>query len=282
MPSFSPLVQSHYGQPGLASRLVSALEQAGKNPDALTRDDLAAFEEFHTRGRLATRELADLAGLQPGLHVLDIGSGIGGPARTLAAEFGCRVTGLDIVDAYCEAATMLTDRVGLGGQVRFQQGDALDMPFDDASFDAAIMEHASMNIDDKPALFRQIARVLRDGGRLALYEICAGAEPAPHYPAPWAGDETISFLATARELEDSARAAGFEWLLARDLSSEARDWFRAMLDAAAARPKDTPHPLGLHLLMGPDTAEKVSNLLRNLDEDRVRVVQAVCIRSART
>lgn len=178
----------HYSQPDLIGKLLSALERAGKDIDSLSRDDVAGFEEFHIRGRDATRELARLAGLQPEMEVLDIGCGIGGPARTLAAEFGCRVTGLDLVEEYCRAATVLTERLRLAERVRFHEGNALDMPFSAGSFDAAFMAHVSMNIEDKASLFRQVVRVLRPDGRLALYEICAGAVSPPHFPAPWAAD----------------------------------------------------------------------------------------------
>lgn len=270
----------HYSQPDLIGKLLSALERAGKDVDSLSRDDVAGFEEFHIRGRDATRELARLAGLQPEMEVLDIGCGIGGPARTLAAEFGCRVTGLDPVEEYCRAATVLTERLRLAKRVKFHEGNALDMPFSAGSFDAAFMAHVSMNIEDKASLFREVMRVLRPDGRLALYEICAGAVSPPHFPAPWAADARMSFLATPDELRTQAEASGFTPIAWRDVSSESFEWFRSLLAAMAARPKDAPPPLGLNLLMGQDTPQKAANVIRNLEEDRIRVVQAVFTRSA--
>lgn len=270
----------HYSQPDLITKLLSALERAGKDIDSLSRDDVAGFEEFHIRGRDATRELARLADLQPEMEVLDIGCGIGGPAHTLAAEFGCRVTGLDLVEEYCRAATALTNRLGLAERVKFQEGDALGMPFFDDSFDAAFMAHVSMNIEDKTSLFREVARVLRPEGRLALYEICAGAASPPHFPAPWAADAHMSFLATPEELRAQAEASGFTSVAWKDVSGESFEWFRSLLAAMAARPKDAPPPLGLNLLMGPDTPQKAANVIRNLEEDRIRVVQAVFTHSA--
>lgn len=272
-------VSDHYSQPGLASRLLNALRAAGKNPDALVRDDLAGFDEFHTRGREATRELVAMAHLHPGMEVLDVGCGIGGPARTLAAECGCHVTGLDLVDEFCRAADELTDRVGLAEQVKFRQGDALEMPFESGSFDAALLEHVTMNIDDKPRLFEQLRRVLRPRGHLLLYEVCAGERAPVHFPVPWAREPEISFLASPAELRMIVEAAGFVPQQWRDVSQRSIAWFSTMVQTMAQRPPDAPPPLGLNLLMGPDTPQKIGNVIRNLEEDRTRIIQAHFTRS---
>src|SRR5687768_2728044 len=178
------LVRAHYSRQDLIGSILTALQEVGKNPDALTREDLATFEEFHLRGRDATREVAELAGFQPGMDVLDVGAGIGGPARTLAAEYGCRVHGIDLVEEYVEAAKELTKRVGMDDRVQFSVADALRIPFPDSRFDATFMEHVSMNIADKPALFSEIRRVLKPRGIFADYVICAGSETPVEYPVP--------------------------------------------------------------------------------------------------
>lgn len=270
-----PLVQQHYGRAGLVDRLLTALAESGRDVTHLTRDDLAPFEEFHTGGRESTRELATLAGLEPGMRVIDIGSGIGGPARTLADEAGCRVTGVDLTEEFCNAARVLTERVGLADRVEFQQGDATDLPFGDAGFDAAILEHVTMNIEDKHRLFREVHRVLRPLGRMALYEIIAGENSPVKYPVPWADDERISFLLTGTEMQQPIEDAGFTPLVWRDVSEFAIEWFRNAITAAEHRHSTGHPPLGLNLLMGESAAPKIRNLLLNLEEDRVRVVQAV-------
>ncbi|RFA26618.1 hypothetical protein CAI21_16395 [Alkalilimnicola ehrlichii] len=266
-------IEQHYGQDDLKQKLLNALQEAGKNPEALSRDDIAGFEEFHIRGRQATRELATAMELGAGMRVLDVGCGIGGPARTLASEFDCEVTGLDLVDAYIEAATDLSQRVGLADKLSFRQGDAAALPFDDAAFDAALLEHVSMNIADKAGLFAGLKRVLRPEGKLGLYEICAGEQPSPHYPVPWAGDETIDFLSPATELQAAAEQAGFTVLAWRDISEVALAWLRNMQEARADRPQTSP--LSLNLLMGEAGEEKTNNILRNLEEGRIGIVQAV-------
>ena len=263
-------INSYYGQPDLSANILAALERAGKDLNALTREDFAPFEEFHVRGRAATMDLANAAGLHEGMVVLDVGSGIGGPARTLAAEFGCKVTGLDLTDEYCRAAEMLTGRVGLSDKVTFRQGNALDMPFDDGAFDLVWMQHMTMNIEDKERLFGQIRRVLRAGGRLALHEILAGSVAPVHFPVPWANDSAISFLVAPPEVRRLLASTRFEELMWTDVTGESIDLLRK-LGAAA---QGAPAPLGLHLLVG-DFAEKFANVLRNMEEDRIALVQGV-------
>src|SRR5207249_3797171 len=143
------LVQTQYSRPGLTAEILRALELAGNSLTSLSREQLSFFDEFHIRGREATREIAQTAGFARGMSVLDIGCGIGGPARTLAAEYGCRVNGIDLVTEFIEAARELTRRVGMSDQAQFQQADALDIPFPDSSFEAVMMEHVSMNVADK-------------------------------------------------------------------------------------------------------------------------------------
>jgi MPBQ/MSBQ methyltransferase len=272
MNAATPQVRQHYAQAGYAGRLLTALRAAGKDLDRLTRDDLAPFEEFHIGGRDATRELAQLAGLHANLHVLDLGSGIGGPARTLAAEFGCRVTGLDLVDEYVEAASELTRRAGLADRASFQPGDACALPFPAAHFDAVVSEHMTMNIEDKATLFVGVRRVLRVGGVYALYEICAGTGSV-EYPVPWAATPTISFLRPPDELRRLIENAGFAARDWNDVTAQATQRF-GVLASLVGGWHGSPPALGPHLVMGHDYAEKIGNLLRNLQQGSVRVVMA--------
>ncbi len=265
-------VGRHYGRTGLAERLLAALRAAGKNPDALAPEDLAPVEEFHVRGREATTELAELTELHPALEVLDVGCGIGGPARYLARRFGCRVTGIDLTAEFVRTATLLTERVGLAGRVSFRAADALDLPFDKASFDLVWTQHAAMNIADRPRLYGEMARVLRAGGRLVAYDIVADSGEPLHFPVPWADTSEISHLVTAEVMRRLLEAAGFTVQIWRDVSSLGRDWTRARAERLATA---EPGPLGPQLNMGPEWRAKIGNLARNLAEGRIGLVQAV-------
>lgn len=157
-------VKTHYGSPHLAQAIIAALEDAGADIQRLSPEELAPIDEFHIRGRTATLELAQAAGLRSTMRVLDVGSGIGGTSRCLAKEFGCRVTGIDLTEEYCQVASMLTEKVGLDGLIDYQQGNATDLPFEDNEFDVVWTEHVAMNIPDKRRLYGEMHRVLRPGG----------------------------------------------------------------------------------------------------------------------
>lgn len=265
-------VETHYGVGGVLASIFDALRASGKDLDQLTPTDLAPVDEFHIRGREATAELAQLAELSPNLRVVDVGCGLGGSARYLASEYGCRTTGIDLTREYCEIAAALATRVGLGEVVDYHHGSALEMPFDDATFDIAWTEHAQMNIGDKTALYTEIARVLKPGGRLVFHDIFQGAGGELHYPVPWAEDPSISFLATPEMLRNILAQAGLRELVWEDKSAISLDWFRR---SAERMQTTTPSPLGLHLLTGQNSRIKFGNMVRNLEEGRVVVLQAV-------
>lgn len=208
-------VQVHYTRSGLGSLILAALEEAGKDLNRLTPEDLAPIDEFHIRGRAATLELARTARVDSTKRVLDVGSGIGGTSRCLAREFGCSVTSIDLTEEYCSAAAMLSERIGLAELVDYRQGDATSLPFPDASFDIVWTEHAAMNIPDKPRLYKEMYRVLKPGGTLAIYDILAGPSGPVLFPVPWARTPTASFLVTPDELRSLLDEAGFNieaWL----------------------------------------------------------------------
>ncbi len=273
--TYEKSIKAHYGQTNFSTKILTFLQQAGKDINALTRADIATFDEFHIRGRKATQEMGQLAGLQEGMRVLDIGCGIGGPARTLAAEFGCQVTGLDLVEEYCEAAYELTERVGLSDKVTFRHGNALDLPFEVAAFEVVWTQHMSMNIEDKEQLFGEIRRVLRPGGRLAMYEVFAGEVTPAHFPVPWANDAALSFLVPAATGRKQLQEAGFKDGVWDDVSTLCLNWFKQLQSRLAAQAVDTPPPLGIELLMGTSYGTKIANVIRNLTEQRIVVIQAV-------
>lgn len=280
MTRYEQSIADTYRRHDLKETILSALEAAGKDIDHVTRDDLAAFDEFHIKGRDATRELATLAELSDDSRVLDVGSCIGGPARTLATEFGCSVTGLDLVEEYCDVATVLTEAIDLDDQVGFQHGNALDLPFGDEAFDVVWLQHVTMNIENKRQLFDEVHRVLRPLGKLVLHEIVAGASGDVTFPVPWADEPAHSFLIEGEKLARLLDAADFHEVLWRDTSEESLKWFRGRLSAMNPRATDSP-PLGLHLLMGGATAEKTNNVVRNLEDERIGVVQAIMIKRIR-
>ncbi len=267
-----PPVARHYARADLFEAILAALERSGKDIHALTPADLAPVDEFHVRGREASEELARLCGVRRGKTVLDVGCGLGGSARYLAAEFGCQVTGIDLTGDYCRVGTLLNERLGLDGLVTLRQGSALDMPFPDASFDVAWTEHAQMNIADKARLYGEIARVLKPGGRLAFHDILAGTSGPPHFPVPWAEDPSISHLiapAALRRLLDAQGLAIVHW---DEVSERARAWYQRALERIQ---KHGQPPLGFHLLMGQTARAKLENALRNTAEGRIAFVQAV-------
>lgn len=263
-------INRHYGAAGLVERIEAAARAAGLDPDRLTREDVAALEEFHIGGRAATRELARRAGFGPGSRVLDLGAGLGGPARTLAAEFGCRVVALEITEEFCRAARWLNRRLGLDGAVDVREGDAGEPPFEDAAFDGVVLEHVTMNIADKAGLFEQCHRVLRPGGRLALYEICQGAGDIV-FPVPWAAEPSLSHLVTPEALREHAAGAGFRELEWEDITAGSVDRMRQMMQTA----EPGVAALTIDLVIGEGAQERGGNVVRNLEEGRIRVVRAV-------
>lgn len=267
----------HYARPGLKERILDALQRAGKDVDRLVAEDLAPLDEFHVRGREATLELARAAALAPGLGVLDVGSGLGGPSRTMARDWGCHVTGIDLTEDYCDAATMLADRLGLSMQVEYQTGDALALPFADASFDRVWTQHTAMNVADKAALYAGMFRVLKPGGLLAIYDVLQGPGGSSLFPVPWARDETGSFLVTPDELRGLLQGAGFVIEAWHDSTEAGREAFAR---AVARMEAQGLPPLGLHLLLGDRFMEMARNQARNLAEGRILLAQVIARKPA--
>jgi sarcosine/dimethylglycine N-methyltransferase len=261
-------VRAHYRATGLTERLKTALAVFGPEEQRLLPQQLAALDQFHTRGLGATAELAKLAGITSDMAVLDVGSGVGGPARFLAATHGCRVTGVDLSEPFVDAARYLTERTGQSGQVAFQTASALELPFDDGSFDAVLLQHVAMNIVDRVGLYREIRRVLKMGGKFATYDVVArGGEP--HYPVPWARTPATSFLVTAEATRKAIEASGFRNVVWQDDSEAAKAWVTQL---RASGPPPSPN---LGVVIGADFVELTTNLGRNIMEGRVGILTAV-------
>ena len=271
MPDTTSKVREHYSAASLTDRIKSALATVAPESETLTVAQLAPLDQFHIRGILATAELAGAAGLESSTRVLDIGCGIGGPARYLAATFGCKVTGVDLSPGFIDAATYLTARCKLSDRVAFQIADALHLPFEDAAFDTVLLQHVAMNIEARTALYAGVGRILTPGGRFATYDLVL-RDGDDVYPVPWARDASTSFLLNENDTRRELEQAGLKTVLWRDDTQTALDWFR---EAMAGAP---PGGLNLGVVMGPDFQIMAGNLARNLRENRLGVLSAVLTR----
>jgi len=264
------LMHQHYGGERLAERILETAEQSGL---PITPEALAPADEFHTRGINATLELGSLAELQSTDRVLDVGSGLGGPARVLAQEFGCTVVGVDITPEFVRSAEILTERCGLSDRVSFRLGDALDLPFGEAEFDVAWTQHVVMNIRERGTLYWDIYRVLKPGGRLVFCDILRGEEGPLPFPLPWATDPELSFLYNAEETRGHLRSAGFIERIWRDVTDDAMAWMEQQTQRGPGG-----SPLNLQIVMGQEMPQRLGNLAKATREGLVRYVQSVWVK----
>ena len=265
------VARAHYNATGLTAKIRDALAKIGPEDRRLTVGEIAAMDQFHTRGMLATNDLAAMTYIGPSTRVLDLGCGVGGPARFLAATFDCHVTGVDLSENFIDAARYLTERCGLQDQVSFEVGNAVDLPFEDGSFDLVFLQHVAMNIQDRAGLYAEVARVLDPGGQLATYDVILKAGDV-HYPNPWARDASASFLLTEDETRQALVQAGLRPRAWRDDSELAQSWFATL---AAGGPPAGPT---LAVVLGPDFPALTGNLGRNLKEGRIGILSAVAER----
>lgn len=270
-------IAAHYDRASLADALIARLAEHGIDRRSVTLEHLAALDQMHVRGHAATVELLDALEVRKRMKVLDVGAGIGGPARVLASRYDARVTALDLTAALCETNRALNRLVGLTRRVQVVEGDATDMPFEDATFDRVVTIHATMNIERKLALYREVNRVLKPGGRFGFYDVVAGVTTEPDYPVPWADSKLASFLVAPAQMVAAAEEAGLRTRLFRDLTNEYRaHMLRQQEEAAARKAAGEPAPLQAgDILMGPSAATKQRNLRRALKEARIGLAMAV-------
>jgi sarcosine/dimethylglycine N-methyltransferase len=263
--SSTQAIKDHWESEELGEAILAALRESGKNLAALTLDDLAPFDQFHGGGKRFTLRLANLAGLKPNMHILDVGGGLGGPARTLALEFGCHVTVIDLTESYVRAGEMLTQLMGLGNRVIYQPGNALELPFEDNSFDAVWTQNSGMNIADKESLYAGFKRVIRPNGLLVIQEPMSGPNHPPVLPVMWSRDGSNNFLRKPEQMQAVIEAAGFHLLKWEDVTNE-KD------------PSNTVRPAQSiqKLVMGEELLAQIRQAdQRNDAEQRLVMVQAV-------
>ena len=267
-------VARHYAGSELTRTMLEALRDAGKDVEALAPGDLSAVDEFHTGWAPLTVALAKTLDLGPTLRVLDVGSGIGGPAGYFAHAYGCDVTGIDLTPAFVELATDLTARTGLSDRVRFVVGSALALPFEDARFDLALLSHVGMNIADKATVFAEVRRVLRPGGRFVVYDLMRiGDGPLP-MPMPWADTEATSFVETPARYRALLEAAGLT-------VTREHDWTDLVLavsaDMRARIEKEGMPVLGVHLLLGPSARERLGRVVGAIHDRLLAPTEIVAV-----
>ena len=266
-------IADHWGRGDVYALIVSALNKMSKPLDGLTVEDLAPVDHLHARGFPATIELADRLPIKAGDHILDIGCGLGGPARYLAKRFQCRVTGLDITKPFVEAANKLSALLSMQGQVKIELGDGVRLPYADATFDGAYAQHVTMNIEDRGAFFAQANRVLKPGAFFALTEHGLGKKGSPHHPVPWSMDGSGAFLVTPSETRAFLERAGFVDIRMEDTGPKYAAAYTAVIEKAQ---KGELPPLGIHLLLGDTAPQKTRNALRNIEEGRTHPIQVIC------
>ena len=265
-------VSKHYASYDVLARIRAGLIDIGLDPDKISPEALKPVDEFHIGGAEATAALLAKLDIRPSSEVLDIGSGIGGPARMVAARYGCRVTGVDLTPHFVETARALSAMCGMTDRVRFEVGSAVALPLHDASFDLALLLHVGMNVPDKPALFREARRVLRDGGTFAVYEVMRTGGDALAVPVPWAETPDLSALEAPETYRSAAEAAGFTLQAEENRRTVALDFF-ARLQAQAEGA--APPPLGLHNLMGPTIKEKAANMIAAVRASTIAPIQMI-------
>jgi ubiquinone/menaquinone biosynthesis C-methylase UbiE len=266
-------ISTHYTHGDLVAAIQSGVEKLGKTIDTVTVDDLAPVDEFHVGGRQASVHFLDQLALSPEKHILDVGCGLGGPARFAASRYRCRVDGIDLTSEYVETGQAICKWVGLADRISLHQGSALSMPFADGTFDGAYMLHVGMNIEDKARLCKEVGRVLRPGALFGIYDVMKTGDGELTFPVPWATTATSSAVAEPAQYRNALQAAGFEVtteLNRRDFAVAFFDQLRAKTMAAGG-----PPPLGLHVLMGRNAPDKIQNMIQNIANGRIAPVELI-------
>jgi ubiquinone/menaquinone biosynthesis C-methylase UbiE len=275
MNNLNESILNQYSTSNLFDSIRNALLKTNKNLDELTTKDLAPVDFFHIRGYHSTKELAERCEISSELRILDIGCGIGGSARFLATLYGCFVTGIDIIDEYCQTAVKLSSLLKLNDKTEFKTFNGSTFPFDDEMFDVVWTEHVQMNIEDKNRFYSEIHRVLKNGGKFVFHDVFQGNGDMVYYPVPWADDESISYLLSKNETEQLLKSFNLKLSFIEDKTEISAEAFQKSVENIKRKGLS---PLGLQLIMGENTVNKIENMTRNLIEKRVSVLQCICVK----
>ncbi len=271
MKEINTLIENQYHLPGLFEEILDRLQEQGIDVNNITRSHISGVDELHVRGAEVSKELVGQFNIN-GLRVLDVGCGLGGPGRMLADEYNCHVSGIDMSHEFIRTAQKLSELVKINGTTDFVQGDALDLPYDNGSFDVVWTQHVQMNIENKKKFYSEINRVLKCGGSLIYYDIFKKNKEDVNYPVPWADDKSVSFLGTISKMENILKELGFSKTQTTDQSEMAIAFFN---DAFEKMKIHGPPKLGLNVLMGVSTKEKLGNVLKGLEENKIELQSGI-------
>jgi ubiquinone/menaquinone biosynthesis C-methylase UbiE len=266
-------IADHWGKGDVYALVLLALEKSGKSLENLTVEDLAPVDHFHARGFAATIDLADRLPVKPDHHILDIGCGLGGPARYFAKRFQCKITGVDITPGFVETGNKLTALLSMENQVAIEQGDGHRLPYADGTFDGAYTQHVTMNIADRRQFLGEAYRVLKPGAFFALTEHGLGPTGNPHHPVPWSMDGTGAYLMRPSATRTLLESAGFQDIVVEDTGQKYLAAYKHAMELAA---QGAFPPLGPHILLGESAPQKMRNAARNIEEGRTHPMQVLC------